>query len=501
MVDTIELRVHRIGDINIHIAMFVEALRNGIDKSYIDYTADDMKRIGDTPKMYKDYYYKDTDNHYFIEVNRKGKENSYGYSIELANLPDKDYTLIRFSIPKWLYGTNVLQFVPSGINGVSHENDNFDLRRTYDAFFEAIDYLFKTEFMVVPIDRAHVEISRIDLCYNMVFNNKHDCKEYFEHMKTVKKKYAKVLNSTVYGSTVAFKTRYSYAKVYMKGVEFATHDKGKLHNINKKEKIFDIKNIQELADRTLRYEVTFRPEYLNYNFKRKVFRRKNKDWTRIKKEYNKYFNGEKADVHSNAYTVYKNMCNNRKLVKELYVLKRWYGRIGKTWMYLNSEHEVSDEPEFGNFGLSGDQGFSFALWEVICEKFFGFVKDMQLSDYPTRHELETRIDKRNADADFWNKNVRVKGAKRRIWTKAKLVLIHELLKFKRWQEIEDAGLFGARSAMYDIKRKFKELGMHKGSVLLKPIPVKTDNEKYISFIHDNPELVKQKRLVNFFAVN
>lgn len=159
----------------------------------------------------------------------------------------------NISVPKFCFATNVFQFI-------EYYNTN---EYTTFALFRKFIVKFLSQFpdKILLSDCA---ITRIDLCFNQIFNSYADSKSYLKNLeanlKTIVRKPA---NLVVYGdSGLSYLTTSGYYKVYHKGDEFKKHDAHELQ----KYPGHDIPYLQKIADRTLRYETTIRASKLKRLF-------------------------------------------------------------------------------------------------------------------------------------------------------------------------------------------------------------------------------------------
>ena len=165
----------------------------------------------------------------------------------------KDTIEFNISLPKYTMKTNVFQFV---------DYYNINEYTTFKLFIKFL-YAFVRWFP----DKIHPEdmaITRIDLCYNQIFNCYADSKSYLRELeKNLKSKVLKPGNLQIYGdSGIGYLTTEGYFKIYHKGDEFKKHDARELIKYPN----IDIKHLQAIADRTLRYETTIRNRKLKRLF-------------------------------------------------------------------------------------------------------------------------------------------------------------------------------------------------------------------------------------------
>lgn len=164
---------------------------------------------------------------------------------------------LELSVPKFYYGTNVFQYLPLLPHGIQ---DNFN------HLIRAVRGVIKGFFIQMP-SFEDIQIFRIDLCYNQFFSNKADALNYQcaqrEHMRA----YCMARGQKMFPHDVGaydwsvVTDRYSF-KCYHKGTEFQKHD---LKVLEKNRKCpYHLGHLSGIADRILRYEITFRDSMLSY---------------------------------------------------------------------------------------------------------------------------------------------------------------------------------------------------------------------------------------------
>lgn len=139
----------------------------------------------------------------------------------------------EFSIPKYLYGHNLAEFIPQqGSDLKFHKGEKLNsfgfqtkylfkrLNNLIDKFFLDLCKYFELE--VMP-DKNYIEVRRLDLCYNQYFKTRQDSLLYLNEQKKLHKQLnresSKVQNE--YDTSLAFvPTAGVYFKIYHKGSEY-----------------------------------------------------------------------------------------------------------------------------------------------------------------------------------------------------------------------------------------------------------------------------------------
>lgn len=251
MIDTIVIRVHNIDNYPLTVHKSFKQDEKAVIKAFTN--TDTLAKNSDVFIN----YYADTGN--FIPLISRGKcsytpSSHYKVSYFLNTL--ENYIEYNFSIPKYIFGTNIFQFF-----------GYFD--QTNTKIFEDLKTFiinFLGKIFVEPVSNSDIEFNRIDICYNQFFNSKSDAINYLNWQKEKQQEINRSSKNRGrdYGTTLmTSNARYSF-KIYHKGTEFAKHDIKELSKNNPH--LYDLGFLQSEADKILRYEMTCRKSYLNYVF-------------------------------------------------------------------------------------------------------------------------------------------------------------------------------------------------------------------------------------------
>lgn len=153
---------------------------------------------------------------------------------------------LEFSIPKFIYGTNVIQLV-------QHYKR---IHTPYEIFVKALKKVFEETFFGVPVHWGAVELIRWDVCFNQVFKSR---EESIKALKYIKLKHQSKGDRLNYEYGLIQLTKTNYLKIYHKGEEFEKHDKQKYKGIFPDE-------IEHIAHRILRYEKKFTRTNISYTY-------------------------------------------------------------------------------------------------------------------------------------------------------------------------------------------------------------------------------------------
>ncbi len=295
MIDSIHLRVHNLSRYKAFLNYLLANSKQDMSQSSI--TLPENKNARTIWVGMAEYHHRGKS----LIFTKGGKLTSSHYSLAW-NLPlggDLGYVDFNFSIPKLLYGTNVIQFVQhkneckKGLMNYTYDNYLANEERTYKRLRHFIKVFFDKYFWngsqtISPYD---IEIRRFDISWNQIFNSKKDALDYLNYQKNIKKKHLRYTskNRQTYTSSIFYHTRDYGCKIYHKGSEYESSDGEKKKHIKANERIknpdykgrkvlFNVQQIQNFADRILRYEITFRNAYMSKIFWNSVFRRNNEAW-------------------------------------------------------------------------------------------------------------------------------------------------------------------------------------------------------------------------------
>lgn len=192
------------------------------------------------------------------------------------------YLKFNFSMPKALYGTNIffLKYSHNRFDQLYSPEDFHLAKKIIDA---SILHLSEENFEPVTY------INQIDLCINLLMPTEEEALRYINQLKGIQGRW-KPVRVTPYSYDYSVMWVYdSYAiKCYIKGKEYRK-------NRGNSTKIYEesqINYLEEIADRTIRYEVSIRKDKIKELY-RKTFRPECSIFQNMKeKNKNKFFNGE-----------------------------------------------------------------------------------------------------------------------------------------------------------------------------------------------------------------
>lgn len=164
----------------------------------------------------------------------------------------RDIISFNISIPKFLYGNNIRQFVAHKLDKdfdyYKAEDVEYNLQETFSRL-QTFVKMFNNKFLRANL--SDIVLKRIDFCFNRFFQNKVDKAQYLFYLKGKSIRYTRdSSNSPIYRTGIYRSSRYMTCKIYDKGEEFKKHDAKKIiHRLDK---------LQLVADKILRYEIEFK---------------------------------------------------------------------------------------------------------------------------------------------------------------------------------------------------------------------------------------------------
>ena len=355
------------------------------------------------------------------------------YTLSYLLNTNKKRLEFNFSIPKYLYATNVLQFI------------NLYAQDAYHTYFELIKFILsflRDNFIQEPL-LEDVQIARIDFCYNQFFNSKGDALAYLDKQKNLLAKYARTSRNRYrsYDTSLMYVTdRYSF-KIYHKGSEFKQHDYYELSN-NGNKYGYDIEWLQEQADCILRYEMTFRSSMMDYLAKQNLYRSKKSEES-PRYEGHQIFQFLKKCVLSLSNSQYT---KNRKDALRKFVGCQWqftlkspFESITVTDLLLESKSITFDKD----------------IFEMLYDRFWAEVKKYQLDQSVSYYTILDRIKKHNEDNEVKNK---LRSRKKHGINPTTVIMAAMLSQHLPLTELKNNGVIPRRT-FYDLKKKLDEIGV------------------------------------------
>lgn len=278
--DTIVYKLHNVHRYPI-VVKSVQDLEGGKGKLKVP----DVPEVT-TAKTFRDAWFNlQRDSWFIMQYNVKAELPSFASGININYDKQQDIIKFEFSIPKFFFANNVVEVIPS-----MHSKYR-DASKT--AMWDLAKFWYKI-IRLMPRKIVHdltggkealnlrdVQVSRLDICFNQIFDNDADAHHYFDALTRVKApRLSDGSHSEYKDETFSVLSKRYYFKIYKKGVEF---DKNGYNQITKqfedylkKGLLYDncpidmsfksLKNLQSYAHRILRYEFEAKEPFLAYAF-------------------------------------------------------------------------------------------------------------------------------------------------------------------------------------------------------------------------------------------
>jgi len=428
------------------------------------------------------------------QVNRS-HHYAFTYWINYTN----NFIEFNFSIPKYLYGTNILMFIDH-----AHTMDNYfvfstnstiehNIERSAILFRSFIKGLFLREFINSKIDFLDLEVNRIDVCFNQLFKTKQDARRYFDYQRKLKKKHSREGNDGKldYETSFMYKTdRYS-AKIYHKGTEYKKHDLKEHLKINKEKgfQYFDTMKLQQFADRMLRYELTIRNAQLTYLFKHNIFRKDCPFWQINYKNYLRVDNimqrndriaKKIGSLPDNEKEIYKKLNPYERITKDDKETHKYVSRLMQQSTYFMLKIDpAADAYNRESVTYSANTSlFSAPLLRLCLKKLLSFINEFQIQELPNEERLSLLIDEYN------------RSHKKKIQKTDIIQFYHLLVKYGSFDETAKYSGY-SRATLYRYKKRLKLLGITEKNIqpdnsISLPSAAIDFREYHTELIYNNP---------------
>ncbi|WP_462265544.1 phage/plasmid replication domain-containing protein [Mucilaginibacter sp.] len=430
MIDTINFRLKNVSSYPTIKNQYERTTQTGRTDMYIN---EDTGEITGSNKI-RAILHHDSDNIMPLSKRDSLFIASSHYSVSYHYVIAKDLIDFNFAIPKYLYGTNILQFI---------QYYDQTPQTIYKQLISFVKTFCKKHFSD-PVKMTDIEITRLDFCYNQFFPSQYDALNYLEEQKELLTKYARSSTNKYKSWDTSFMYvtgRYSF-KVYHKGTEFKRNDRKELQKKNPTGENLD--HLQSMADRILRYEVTFRKSQFDYLFRQHDL---HKDYI----------------PHNDAYFKVLAKTDKAYLQKNMDFINR-----GKTYVLKdnNLDHVLNTR----------EVVFTYKLFHLLYEFFWQKVKDYQLKVKYSVTDVIKKVDALNDLRDkitLDRKELRRKNS----FNKPMIVTLTLLSQYYSLDELGKSGLL-PRSTFYHYKDKLKQVGVDSESRLSDMPPPALDYQQY-----------------------
>lgn len=490
MIDTVEFRFH---DIKLHLALaeFLNRKQSGTGKTITMRPGTDDDFTAEQKLVHKTYImYHDTGNLHQVAHFNELKSSHYTIAYKIDYL--RDFISFNVSIPKYVYGTNILLYNrpphDKGFDYGRHSTLALNLRESYKRLFHFFNKFVRSEFGEIDVHPQFIEINRIDICYNQVFDSKADSLEYLNQLRKLKKRFARSSSnySRDWQTSIMYKTdRYSF-KVYHKGAEFKKNDSKKLFELNQSGGTdFDTDYYQSFADKILRYEMTFRNSHISHLYMNKLFRQDCYIWQAGLKLWKKA-KAKKANYDN--YVSFRASLTSEE--KRLIDYVNSFINKTKNFYLAGSAVGASFDEETNPFRFASWPGkkedfyaaslFSPELFELLSKSFLSILEEFRLELKEDTTAVLTKLASKNSEVDSARKQLKVLGIGKestlynevgRKVSASKIKIVLAMLEDSTFEEIAASGMFSART-WFNIRKDLASLGIEQTS--LNSLSVRSD---------------------------
>jgi len=488
MLDTVGFRIHDI-DKHRHIADFLEDFDKGRTNYQVNMPEDeytsmmkkekdvrlDMVKYGLSFNNVVNTSLKAHTNY----INVKSSHFDMAYRIDYI----RDFIELQFSIPKYLQGHNIAQFVVSPFNkGFESVNPEMKFQKSnlYNRFVKFMKFFIQNEFIDLEVDLKLLEIIRIDFCFNQYFDSKKDALSYLDMQKQIKfakKRDTANINCRPTSITYLPTGRSHSFKIYHKGTEYSINDKKEHKKKNnqllklKKKPFFDIDYLQNEADKILRYEVTYRSKHFDLRYNTKPSCQSNQILGAFRQ------NSNVAYKQRLAYNKLKSKENKGELMKsneKLFFRKYKKGLNKSHKYYLKTSWEVQvhentfDKNTFSD--LYTEATFSKKLFNSLFDEFQSYVKQFQVNEMPTITQVISKIHNHNKFAKEKKHHFKdvykflEKDKKSMLPFEQKVFPIVQFLRLLEKFSLQEIKNMMPKSTFHDKMKKLKNLGIYNNNV-------------------------------------
>lgn len=430
MIDTINFKLNNVSKYPLTRTKYEATTRTGETLIHMDYDTGEYLEN----RTVRAILHHDSDT--IIPLSKRSKLHipSSDYSLSYFYNITQDFISFEFSIPKYMYGTNIIQFI---------KYFSQDAETIYNALMDFVKAFFHKHAYEV-IDLRDVELTRLDLCYNQFFNSKYDAKKYLNEQKSLLHKFARSTKNAfrTYENALLYTTkRYSF-KIYHKGDEFKKNDRTKL--VKRNPTGHQIEELQAISDKILRYEVTFRKAQIDYLF-------------------------EQSEQHVRYVTFLKNeraRQSMRSMNREFYERSIQFCEQSKHYVFGHiAQHEAINTQTVS---------FDLPVFTQMYNFFWDYVKKYQLSQKLSVFDVIQKIDQKNEVRDgAVSKQLRAKLS----FNKPMLTVLALLCNYESLDEIRKSNLL-SKPTFYRYKKQLAQLGINSEARLIDIPPPPIDYMDY-----------------------
>lgn len=241
MIDTIKIAVYREFNASIYDALLYHS-----ENRQSGFIINSVTGIAERQDLFR-YKFNQYDQYEQMIIKGKIHISSFNYNIHYR--VQEDRIELEFSLPKFIYGSNVLEL---------RAHYNRFVMNPYNMLVLSVKRFFDIYFFGHKVDYGAISLLRWDLCYNQVYETREQSLKALEYIKLKNNKKSDVKN---YEYGIIQLTKTNYLKIYHKGEEYKKHDQAKVKIYNS--------NFELMAERILRYEKKITPKNVAYYYNTK----------------------------------------------------------------------------------------------------------------------------------------------------------------------------------------------------------------------------------------
>lgn len=361
----------------------------------------------------------------------------------------------NFSVPKFYYGINLMpNFYHHIINQeviydqkLSVENCKKSFLILLNSIFESCNLLFEDGGIPVEAMLQNITIFRVDICKNYLFTDKEEAINYLDMLRKIKVPYKSLYAPRIYETSILWVFDSYSLKVYHKGSE-ARKELEKLEQYTKGEKTF----LCSIADRTLRYELTFRTQKIK-DLYLQTFRDECNTFLRYPPEIQKKFAGRNLTIQMQRSNYFHNTPE---------------GEEENVWYYGKPNKKFSPENWY-------TPSFDLKTFVRLCQFAYEKFDQTQVKPKLRYSEMREKIKEGNSYLKYIGE---------KCYNVESLIKIAKLLDEFTMEELIKDKLI-SRASKYNYLKKFKRLGIDIGANSIRSVYQNSDldGEKFMEEIN------------------
>ncbi len=372
-------------------------------------------------------------------------EPSSNYNLTYFINVQNDYCEFNFSIPKFIYGHNIAQFIPHQnelmFNWVKYKMDNVreQVEPVYKRLIQFIEkffnWIYPACFELGALSKKDIEIARLDFCFNQFFQSKQDALNYLQYQKRLKKNFTRENNkgAQTYETSIFYSTERYSVKIYHKGTEYKKKDRKEHEKINKQmslshlPKIFNVQVLQDVSDTILRYELTTRRTFMSYLYRHNIFLKNDLLWKSFEKNYlllksidqrietaiKKNDEVKISLLTKKKYQLPKYVTHSANVYEKVMNTDvKFFIAIDRQDLLTNQNFDNAIDINSKNHVVCNRVKFDFNIFVLLYKKFIEFFNDFQIKEKVHLNDFTNRIKAYNTKQKFIKDNDKTSQAKK-----------------------------------------------------------------------------------------